>query len=284
MGQDAYHPEGNGNHSHSENQEQVSIMGRSFVDEAGHGKSSHCPYCSASGSDSMQPQVYSAFVAGKAVGIEEDYHGEASQSLGDFSNIIDEPFATPFPEGSVRRSELLSVAPRQVREPGDQSIASAREPFTVTNGFHNRGSRTLPYWERQSAEPPTRPRSTERYFIIEPGSAVAGDENSQQTDLEGGLELKHTSAYRRIVNRFSKARNAVFRAGTLSGLSAARRKRLQYLVILITFTGASTCVSVLSVAGTNNLVITGAITAILALGKILCDVLADHPGDGVGVP
>ena len=203
---------------------------------------------------------------------------------GDLSDLSDDSFEASRSEETALSCEVLSAAPRQVREPAENSIASARKAFTVSNGVRNQGSRTPLYWERRSAELSTRAHSTERFFIIETGSAVADGQSPQQADLESGLELAQPSAFRRIASCLSQARHVIFRAGGLRRLSATSRKKVQYLVCMVTFAGACTCVSVLSVARTNSLVITAAITFILAMGKLVCDVLADHPGDGVGVP
>ncbi|MCJ1246627.1 hypothetical protein MMC30_003836 [Trapelia coarctata] len=222
---------------------------------------------------------------------ERDDGGRTSQAREGPSNPTKNQVVKAMPPHLTARFGNPTVSPEslgrtlgQIDEEVYPCGGAAMDSDTTTSYIHGRLRGSPSYWEQHPARLLTRSRSEERYFIIETGSPVAEQEYSAHSDIEGGVEPQHASTFRRMMNHLSRARNAISQTTSFGTLSATTRKKMQYLVILATFAGASSCVSVMSVAGTNSLVITGAITAILALGKILCDVLADHPGDGVGVP
>lgn len=257
------------------------IPSASLLEQADHRMSA---LASSSSKTKSNRRLRDSALAAKRTPIKKDLQSQTLlQSRGYLSGAAEEQFSRLL-GNSWEASERAGPAPRHTTEgihPGD---TTAVDYSRTAPGIYGRQRGSPSYREGHSAQPPTRSRSSERYFIIETGSPVAEERYSGHTDLEVGLETEHASTYRRIMDHLAKVMNAVPLARAFGGLSVTGRKRLQYLIILATFAGASTCVSVMSVAGTNSLVITGAITAILALGKILCDVLADRPGDGVVVP
>ncbi|MCJ1384229.1 hypothetical protein MMC17_007345 [Xylographa soralifera] len=129
-------------------------------------------------------------------------------------------------------------------------------------------------WEVQPTWRLPRERSSERFFIIETDSALEGSPALRQMSVEQGLEVVPEPVRTLIWKQISRVATFLLRIGLQLWGTGISRKRLRVAAVVISAVAAPTCVSVMSSAGTNSLVITGAVTAIIAAGKFLFDALA----------
>lgn len=106
---------------------------------------------------------------------------------------------------------------------------------------------------------PACPQDSERGFVIDVESPSAEEETSDT------LNNDEASA----VIRFSLL------AMVFGHITSVGRRRMQCAVALLTLIAAPTCVSVIAKAGTNSVLMTGAVTAIIAGGKFFFNALGE---------
>ena len=118
-----------------------------------------------------------------------------------------------------------------------------------------------------------RSRSQEGYFIIDIGPPSCGPGSPQTIQFDCDPEVVQPSLFQKLSAFTSTVWPRVSQLCIWRRKSRKPRRRIQFVVVLVTVVGAPTCVSVLSGVGTNSLVITGVVTAIIAFGKFLFDLL-----------
>lgn len=159
---------------------------------------------------------------------------------------------------------------RQILE--EPIVTSSATPLHNEYGQHYRPSYSS---ESQCSRTLDREPSYERYFVVDVDQDIEAGLNDPCASIQDqeGLELVQLSMLARLLEHMSSWTSA-FREKILTRYSSGGRKKLRYAVVLLTLVGAPVSVSVLSRNGANSLVITGAVTAIVAGGKFLFDVLS----------
>ena len=247
----------------------------------------NCPPTSGSTRSTMQRAKRST-KAEKNTMAEDRCGGQLSSTMSMFSASINNPFHrlgdVHLPEPSFDLSHIqygpLISATKQVAQDaghwcnrpvtanGAIGIASSASYYEDNPTRRRRPSLSL---ESIRTRPLERSTSGERFFIIEIDPPSYGHGSPQTSQFESDLEVVQPSLFRRLLAVTSTAWTQVSRLCIVRHISRRSRRRIQWVVVLVTVVGAPTSVSVLSKAGTNSLVTTGVVTAVIAFGKFLYD-------------